>query len=215
MFRNRIEAGILLADKLKNYKYNKDVIIVTIPRGGVPVGYAIATKLHVPLEIVLSKKIGHPLHKEFAIGAVTLHDRILSPDSDSIEKEYLDRETKKIRDLLQWRYDTYYGSHKPISLKNKIIILVDDGVATGQSLISCIKLIEKQYPAKIIIALPVGPASVINKISNMPAVNQTICLLTPFNFYAVGQYYKEFDQVDDKEVIELLKKANNQFLVNS
>jgi predicted phosphoribosyltransferase len=205
----------LLADKLKNYKYNKDVIIVTIPRGGVPVGYAIATKLHVPLEIVLSKKIGHPLHKEFAIGAVTLHDRILSPDSDSIEKEYLDRETKKIRDLLQWRYDTYYGSHKPISLKNKIIILVDDGVATGQSLISCIKLIEKQNPAKIIIALPVGPASVINKISNIPAVNQTICLLTPFNFYAVGQYYKEFDQVDDKEVIELLKKANNQFLVNS
>lgn len=215
MFRNRIEAGILLADKLKNYKYNKDVIIVTIPRGGVPVGYAIATKLHVPLEIVLSKKIGHPLHKEFAIGAVTLHDRILSPDSDSIEKEYLDRETKKIRDLLRWRHDTYYGSHKPISLKNKIIILVDDGVATGQSLISCIKLIEKQYPAKIIIALPVGPASVINKISNMPAVNQTICLLIPFNFYAVGQYYKEFDQVDDKEVIELLKKANNQFLVNS
>jgi predicted phosphoribosyltransferase len=215
MFRNRTEAGILLADKLKNYKYNKDAIIVTIPRGGVPVGYAMATRLHLPLEIVLSKKIGHPLHKEFAIGAVTLHDRILSPDSDSILKEYLDRETKKIRDLLQWRHDTYYGSHAPISLKNKIIILVDDGVATGQSLISCIKLIEKQNPAKIIIALPVGPASVINKISNMLSINQTICLLTPFNFYAVGQYYKEFDQVDDDEVVELLKKANNQFLINS
>ena len=215
MFRNRTEAGILLADKLQKYKYNKDAIIVTIPRGGVPVGYAIATKLHLPLEIVLSKKIGHPLHREFAIGAVTLQDRILSPDSDSIQKDYLDRETKKIRDLLQWRHDTYYGSHKPISLKNKIIILVDDGVATGQSLISCIKLIEKQSPAKMIIALPVGPPSVINKINNMPSVNQTICLLTPYNFYAVGQFYKEFDQVDDKEVVELLKKANNQFLINS
>ena len=215
MFRNRTEAGILLADKLKNYKYNKDAIIVTIPRGGVPIGYAMATRLHLPLEIVLSKKIGHPLHKEFAIGAVTLHDRILSPDSDSILKEYLDRETKKIRDLLQWRHDTYYGSHAPISLKNKIIILVDDGVATGQSLISCIKLIEKQNPAKIIIALPVGPPSVINKINNIPSVNQTICLLTPSDFYSVGQFYNEFDQVDDDEVVELLNKANNQFLINS
>ena len=215
MFRNRTEAGILLADKLKNYKYNKDAIIVTIPRGGVPVGYAMATKLHLPLEIVLSKKIGHPLHKEFAIGAVTLHDRILSPDSDNILKDYLDRETKKIRDLLQWRHETYYGSHAPISLKNKIIILADDGVATGHSLISCIKLIEKQNPAKIIIALPVGPPSVINKINNISSVNETICLLTPYDFYAVGQFYKEFDQVDDKEVIELLKKANNQFLINS
>ena len=214
MFRNRTEAGILLADKLKNYKYNKDAIIVTIPRGGVPVGYAMATKLHLPLEIVLSKKIGHPLHKEFAIGAVTLHDRILSPDSDNILKDYLDRETKKIRDLLQWRHETYYGSHAPISLKNKIIILADDGVATGHSLISCIKLIEKQNPAKIIIALPVGPPSVINKINNISSVNETICLLTPYDFYAVGQFYKEFDQVDDIEVIELLKKANNQFHIS-
>jgi putative phosphoribosyl transferase len=215
MFKNRTEAGILLADKLQKYKYNKDAIIVTIPRGGAPVGYAIATKLHLPLEIVLSKKIGHPLHREFAIGAVTLHDRILSPDSDSISKDYIDRETKKIRDLLQWRHNTYYGSRTPISLKNKIIIIVDDGVATGQSLISCIKLIEKQNPTKIIIALPVGPPSVINKINKMPSIHQTICLLTPYDFYAVGQFYNEFDQVDDKEVVELLKKANNQFLINS
>jgi len=211
MFKNRTEAGLLLAQKLKNFSNNKNVIVVTIPRGGLPLGYTIATQLHAPLEIVLSKKIGHPANKEYAIGAVTLNDRILSVHSDTISEDYLIEETKKIRQLLKQRQDNYYGTKTARSLKDKIVILVDDGVATGHTLISCIKLIEQQKPSKIIVALPVGPPSVIKKIDDMPRVDQTICLLTPYDFYAVGQFYEEFNQVDDNEVIRLLREANNHF----
>lgn len=212
MFKNRKEAGLLLASKLENYSNNKNVIAVTIPRGGVPIGYVIAKKLQVPLEIVLSKKIGHPSNKEYAIGAVTLNDSILSVNTDTILKEYINDEINKIRVLLKQRQHTYYGDRTPISLKNKIVILIDDGVATGNTLISSINLIKNQQPAKLIVALPVGPPSVINKIKDMPFVNETICLLTPDSFYAVGQFYEEFDPVEDTQVIKLLNEANNFLL---
>ncbi|GAA4940911.1 phosphoribosyltransferase [Algibacter agarivorans] len=208
MFKDRKTAGLLLADKLKKYARSKNAIVVTIPRGGLPIGYAIAKQLCLPLEIVLSKKIGHPLHKEFAIGAVTLNDRILSDDANQVSKQYLNEETSKIRTLLKQRHDLYYGTKKPLNLKNKITILVDDGVATGHTLISSIKLIEKQNPSQIIVALPVGPPSIIEKIKKIPFVNDTICLLVPANFHAVGQFYENFDQVNDNEVIRLLKEAN-------
>lgn len=209
MFKDRIDAGQQLANKLLDFKDNKAAIVVTIPRGGLPIGNIIAKKLHLPLDIVLSKKIGHPLHKEFAIGAVTLNDSILSDDASEISHNYIEEETNKIRTILKQRQDTYYGESSPTSLRDKIVILVDDGVATGQTLISSINLISKQHPAQIIVALPVGPPFVITKINSMPSVNTTICLLTPFNFQAVGQFYEEFYQVDDEEVIRLLKEANS------
>jgi len=209
MFKDRIEAGEALADKLLDFKNNKKAIVVTIPRGGLPIGNVIAKKLNLPLEIVLSKKIGHPLHKEFAIGAVTLNDVILSDAAAKVSNNYITEETTRIRTVLKQRQDMYYGASTPICLKGKIVILVDDGVATGQTLISSINLIEQQQPSQIIVALPVGPPSVITKINNMPSVKKTICLLTPFNFQAVGQFYKEFYQVDDKEVVRLLKEANH------
>lgn len=207
MFRDRAEAGLLLAEKLKNYSHHKNAVIVAIPRGGLPIGYVIAKQLQLPLEVVLSKKIGHPLHKEFAIGAVTLSNRVLSEAANDVSNAYLDDETTRIRSLLKQRHDLYYGTNTPLSLKNKIVILVDDGVATGHTLISSIQIIEEQKPAQIIVALPVGPPSVIKRLQNMPYVNQTICLLTPLNFQAVGQFYEEFNQVSDDEVISLLKAA--------
>ena len=212
MFKDRIEAGEQLANKLLEYKNNKKAIVVTIPRGGLPIGHIIAKKLSLPLEIVLSKKIGHPLHKEFAIGAVTLNDIILSEDARDISNSYIDNETSRIRAILKQRQDMYYGSSTPINLKDKTVILVDDGVATGQTLISSINLIHQQEPSQIIVALPVGPPSVITKINNMSSVKNTICLLTPSNFQAVGQFYKEFYQVDDSEVIRLLKEANQKII---
>ena len=212
MFKNRIEAGEQLANKLLEYKNDKKAIVVTIPRGGLPIGHIIAKKLSLPLEIVLSKKIGHPLHKEFAIGAVTLNDILLSEDARDISNSYIDNETSRIRAILKQRQDMYYGSSTPTSLKDKTVILVDDGVATGQTLISSINLIHQQQPSQIIVALPVGPPSVITKINNMSSVKNTICLLTPSNFQAVGQFYKEFYQVDDSEVIRLLKEANQKII---
>ena len=212
MFKNRIEAGEQLANKLLEYKNDKKAIVVTIPRGGLPIGHIIAKKLSLPLEIVLSKKIGHPLHKEFAIGAVTLNDIILSEDARDISNSYIDNETSRIRAILKQRQDMYYGVSTPTNLKDKTVILVDDGVATGQTLISSINLIHQQQPSQIIVALPVGPPSVITKINNMSSVKNTICLLTPSNFQAVGQFYKEFYQVDDSEVIRLLKEANQKII---
>ena len=214
MFKDRTDAGLLLVKKLSNYHNNKDAVVVTIPRGGIPLGYVIAKGLHLPLELVLSKKIGHPLHKEFAIGAVTLTDRILSDAANDISRMYIEEETSRIRAILKERQDDYYDTRKPISFKNKIVIVVDDGVATGNTLMSSIKLIEKQKPSQIIVALPVGPPSVIEKIKNIPSVNDTICLLVPENFRAVGQFYKNFDPIKDNEVVTLLEKANTTFQLN-
>mgnify|MGYP002795049483 CR=1 FL=1 len=208
MFTNREEAGKLLVNKLMNYKDNNDVVILAIPRGGVPIGYELTKKLHVPLDVILSKKIGHPFNKEYAIGAVTSKSIILSDAASEVSKVYINDETEQIRELLKQRYKSYHGDSEPIELNNKIVILVDDGVATGNTLISCVQLIALEKPSKIIIALPVSPPSSLKKIKEMPEVNEAICLSTPMNFQAVGQFYEEFSQVNDKEVIALLKKAN-------
>jgi len=211
MFTNREEAGKLLVNKLINYKDNKEVVIVAIPRGGVPVGYELTKKLNVPLEIVLSKKIGHPFNKEYAIGAVTLENSILSDAAKEVSPVYIYDETEHVRALLKQRLYLYYGEKKPLPLKDKIVILVDDGIATGNTIISCIQLIQLQKPSKIIVALPVAPNSALRKIREMPEVNEVICLSAPVDFQAVGQFYEEFDQVNDNEVIEILKKANETF----
>lgn len=211
MFKNREEAGRLLYKELLEYKDKKDAIIVTIPRGGLPIGYTLAKQLNLPLEITLSKKIGHPYNKEYAIGAVTLEDKILSRAASQVSEDYIDEETIKIRQLLKERFKQYYGTDKPISLKGKTVIIVDDGVATGNTLISSIQLIEKQQPAKIVVALPIASKSALKRIRDLILVENTICLDAPENFRAVGQFYNEFNQVNDKEVIELLRKANNSY----
>lgn len=207
MYTNRKEAGSLLANKLLDYRNQESVLIVAIPRGGVPVAAVIAQKLNVPLEIVLSKKIGHPSNKEYAIGAVTLKNTVINNNILDVSKTYIEEETQVIRELLKKRYQSYYGHKKPISFKDKIIIVVDDGVATGNTLISSIELIEMENPSEIIVALPVAPKEALKRISSLNAVAKTICLLTPVIFNAVGQFYRNFNQVSDEEVIDLLNKS--------
>lgn len=204
MFKNRIEAARLLSEKLIDYSNINDVVVVTIPRGGVPIGKVLSDSLKAPLEIVLSKKIGHPFHKEFAIGAVTLTERILSPVAADAPQKYIDDETERIRQLLSQRQIMYYGDRKPMNLSNKVIIIVDDGVATGNTLISCIKLLNKMNPRKIIVALPVSPRETLKIIKELKEVNEVICLLTPPDFYSVGQFYEDFSPVSDDEVVKLL-----------
>ena len=212
MYDSRVEAGKLLYKELLDYKNKKDAVVVTIPRGGVPLGSALAEKLNVPLELVLSKKIGHPFNKEYAIGAATLESKILSNSAAEVSGDYIENETKFIRELLKERFQLYYGSNKPIVLTNKIVILVDDGVATGNTLISSIKLIQQQKPAKIIVAVPVASKSALKRIQELVTIENTICLYAPANFHAVGQFYKDFDQVDDSEVIEILNKSRKNLL---
>jgi len=214
MFANREEAGLLLANKLISYSNNKDAVIVTIPRGGVPVAFEIAKKLNLPLEITLSKKIGHPLNKEYAIGAVTLKNIILSDSVPGISKLYIKEETKRVRLILERRYQTYYNNKAPLNLKDKIVILVDDGAATGNTLLSSIELVHLENPLSIIVALPVSPPSALKKIKELSYVTTIICLLTPYNFKSVGQFYQDFNQVSDNEVVKLLKKANDNLELN-
>jgi len=116
-----------------------------------------------------------------------------------------------VKALLKQRHQLYYGEKKPISLKDKIVVLVDDGIATGNTIISCIQLLQLQKPSKIVVALPVAPNSALRKIREMPEVNEVICLSAPVDFQSVGQFYEEFDQVNDHEVVALLNKANEDF----
>jgi predicted phosphoribosyltransferase len=211
MFANREEAAKLLYKELLQYKDQKDAIVITIPRGGVPIGYTLAKDLNLPLDVTLSKKIGHPSNKEYAIGAVTLEDIVLSNIAFQVSDDYIKEETKQIRALLKQRFNQYYGTNNPISLKGKTVIIADDGVATGNTLISSIQLIKKQQPTEIIVALPVASKTALKRLRDFVLIENIICLDAPDDFRAVGQFYDEFKQVGDAEVIRLLKKANENF----
>lgn len=208
IFKDRNETAYLLAEKLKKYN-NTNTVILAIPRGGVPIGFIIAKELKLPLEIVLSKKIGHPLHKEYAIGAVTLKSRILSDAAAEVSPAYIEEETKKIRDLLQKRYKEYYGEKESLILKDKTLIIVDDGIATGNTILSTIKMLHDEKPKKIVVAIPVAPPNAIKKLQNSPFIDEVICLSVPIHFRAVGQFYENFTQVDDSEVNQLLNDMSS------
>ncbi len=207
MFRDRIDAGIQLADKLAEYK-NQKVVVLAIPRGGLPIGAIVAKALKAPLDVALSKKIGHPYHKEYAIGAVSMEDMILT-DSKGISKEYLEEETARIRKKLRAREAQYYQNRKPRPLKGKTVIIIDDGIATGNTLLVTVDLVSHQNPDKIIVAIPVAPESGILKLKGNPNVDEVICLEVPHYFQAVGQFYEAFEQVSDKEAIRILEETHS------
>ncbi|RKN80222.1 phosphoribosyltransferase [Ulvibacterium marinum] len=206
MFKNRIDAGIQLAEKLLRFK-NENVVVLAIPRGGLPIGSIVAKTLNAPLDVALTKKIGHPDHKEYAIGAISLDDVILT-NAFGVPQDYLDKEIVRIRKRLGQRYEQYYVNRCPQSLKDKTVIIVDDGVATGNTILATIELVAHQKPKKIIVAIPVAPSTVIRKFETISNVTETICLRTPYDFQAVGQFYKVFGQVSDQKAIQLLEETN-------
>ncbi|MBI2280682.1 MAG: phosphoribosyltransferase [Bacteroidetes bacterium] len=211
MFNDRIDAGQQLAVALKHYKRKKEAVVVALPRGGVILGYAIANELHLPLEVLMVKKIGHPTNPEFAIGAVSLTGSIVD-EFTSVDETYIEKEIKNIRELLKKRYKMYYGNKPPLELKNKTVIVVDDGVATGSTMIAALDLIKNEQPKHIVVAVPVGPPDTIKEIENFS--DETICLETYSPFYSIGIYYKNFTQVTDNEVKLLLSMINHNNLVN-
>jgi len=197
-----------LAEKLTSYK-DRNVVVLAIPRGGLPLGAIVAKALNAPLDVALIKKIGHPNNKEYAIGAVSL-EGVITSDTVNIPKRYIEEETSRIRDLLTQRYKQYYKEGKPHGLKDKVAIIVDDGIATGNTLLATVELIHKQNPKAIVIAIPVAPPSSLNKLEDSPQINEVICLETPYNFMSVGQFYEEFDAVSDQEAIEILQETNKK-----
>lgn len=206
MFKDRTDAGTQLAKKLVKFK-DDNVVVLAIPRGGLPIGAIVAKALHAPLDIALTKKIGHPNHKEYAIGAVSLEDMILT-NAKGVTKGYIIEETKRIREKLQQRHNQYYKKGSPQNIRDRTIVIIDDGIATGNTLLATIELVSKQHPKKIIVAIPVAPSSAIKKLENTLKVDEVICLKVPYNFQAVGQFYERFDQVTDEEAIRILDGFN-------
>lgn len=200
MLKDRIEAGLLLSEKLKKYQ-NSETIVLAVPRGGVPVGFVIAKSLHLPLDIAISKKIGHPYNKEFAIGAVSMDSMILD-EHPNIPKEYIDTEIFRLRKLMQNKYSLYMGDRKPLDIRGKNIILVDDGIATGNTILASIEMLRKRNPAKIIVAVPVLPYDTVPVLEKN--TDEFIYLIASKYFSGVGGFYEDFNQVEDDEVIQLL-----------
>lgn len=210
MFEDRIDAGTQLVEKLAKFK-NENVVVLAIPRGGLPIGAIVAKTLKAPLDVALTKKIGHPYHKEFAIGAVSLEDIILT-DAVGVTQGYIDQEAARIQKKLKQRHDQYYKHLKPANIKGKTVIIIDDGIATGNTLLATVGLVSKQKPQKIVVAVPVAPNSVLQKFEADPNVDEVVCLHLPHNFRAVGQFYERFEQVSDQEVIALLEESNHRMV---
>jgi len=206
MFRDRIEAGLLLAAKLKKYQGDPGVILA-VPRGGVPVAYAVAKELGFPLEVILTKKIGHPLNKEYAIGAVSLTDEFIIPHPEA-SQEYINDEIERIRKKLKEMYQKFMGNKEPENLGGKTVIVIDDGIATGNTLLGTINMLKKNKPGKIVIAVPVASVKAIQKLGK--EVDEIISVLVPKHFFGVGAFYEDFEQVSDEEVIYYLERLRRE-----
>ena len=207
MFKDRADAGNQLAKKLMKYKGKKDAIILGIPRGGVEIGFQIAKILKLPLDVIVTKKIGCPGNEEYAIGAVGPGKEYILNDwqSSGAGEDYIEEETERLGKLIEERYRLYKRTKKFPQIKNKTIILVDDGIATGNTAKLSILILKKQKPKKIILAIPVAPKDSIKMMEKY--ADEVICLSTPTSFFAIGQFYENFAQVSDKQVIKYLSRV--------
>lgn len=207
IFKNREEAAILLCKPLEKYK-NSNGVVLAVPRGGVPVGCILADKLQLPLDVILAKKIGYPTNKEYAIGSVTT-DHIIFENHPDVSPEYYKSESQRIQNELKLKYHLFKGGTKSVDLNGKIVILTDDGIATGNTLAICIESIKRKNPAKIIVAVPVAPGDTARRFRKL--ADEFICLVEADDFSGVGQFYRDFRQVDDDEVIELMDKMKSNY----
>ncbi len=199
-----MEAGLMLAARLQKYK-DKAGVILAVPRGGVPVAYAVAKELGLPVQLILTKKIGHPLNKEYAIGAAGLSDYFVIPH-DNVTDDYIEEELTRIRTRLREMQKLFMGNKVPLSLEGKTVIVVDDGIATGNTLLGTINLLRKSKPGKIVIGVPVASGKAVEKLSKV--ADEIVSVLVPDEFYGVGAFYEDFQQVTDEEVKFYLDKLS-------
>lgn len=208
IYKDRKDAGLQLASRLTKYKDRKDVLVLALPRGGVVIGYEVTKALNCLLDIIIIRKIGFPGQSELAIGAVSetgavvLNEDIIS--AYTVSKEYIEEEISRQKKEISRRI-TLYRSGKGIPpLDGKIIILVDDGVATGATIKAAISTLKKEKIVRLVAALPVSSKDAEEEIKK--TVDEWVCPETPVDFAAVGNYYQDFTQVSDEEVVELLKQ---------
>lgn len=209
MWRSRVEAGRELARILDDFK-DDDVVVVAIPRGGVVIGDEVAKHLDAPLDIVVPRKIGSPENPELALGAIAAGGvRYINRDlvmSLNVSDEYLEQEISRQKEEIERRTSIYRKGLSPLEVKNKTVILVDDGVATGATTVAAIHCLRKLEPKLLVLAVPVGPKDTLSTLE--ASVDRLFILEAPETFFAVGQFYEIFDQTTDQEVLAIMDMHN-------
>lgn len=210
-FRDRAEAGRLLAEKLKRFQGRDDVIVLALPRGGIPVAFEVATALHAPLEPFIVRKLGVPFHEELAMGAIASGDTCFINEDIvkalQILPEQLERVIESERRELARRESQYRDPQQPLNITNKTVILVDDGLATGATMHAAVQGVKTHQPAAVIVAVPVSARDTFKKFQN--EVDDIVAVALPEDFSSVGQWYRDFAQTTDQQVAELLVRARS------
>jgi predicted phosphoribosyltransferase len=208
-FPNRYVAGQWLAAKLQDYANRPDVIVLALPRGGVPVAFEVATALHVPMDVFIVRKLGVPGHEELAMGAIASGGvRLLNQNviqGFGIPQNLIEMITEKEQRELERQEREYRQGRPPLDVRGKTVILVDDGLATGASMHVAVAALKQMHPAHIVIAVPVAAQETCNEFQG--EVDQVVCSVTPEPFWSVGQWYDDFSQISDEEVRDLLRRA--------
>ena len=209
-FEDRAEAGRFLAEALQSYRGRKDVIVLALPRGGVPVGYEVARSLGAPLDVFVVRKLGVPGYSELAMGAIASGGiRVLNEDVVAAlgpkAQEAIELVAEAELAELHSREKRYRDDRPPPDLRGRCVILVDDGLATGATMRAAVRAIRQQAPSEIVVAVPVAAES--SYVEMRAEADSVICARTPEPFYGVGQFYRRFSQTSDDEVRELLQRA--------
>ncbi|QIR41133.1 phosphoribosyltransferase [Tolypothrix sp. PCC 7910] len=210
-FRTRLEAGQMLGKQLTGYAGCPNLLVLGLPRGGVPVAFEVAKVLGAPLDICLVRKLGVPGHKELAMGAITSGSiRVLNYDvvnSLGISNQTIEQVTADEFQELQRRDRVYRGDRPPVNVKNCTVIVVDDGIATGSTMRAAITILQRQQPKRLVVAVPVAPPDTCEQLKEI--VDEVVCLKMPEQMCAVGLWYENFSQTTDEEVRYLLAKQSS------
>lgn len=213
-FSDRRDAGKILAQELTAYAGRSDVIVLALPRGGVPVAYEVALALNVPLDIFIVRKLGLPGHEELAIGAIASGGvRVLNEDiihALNIPEAMINRVAQQELQELGRREQLYRGDRPMLDVQDKTVILIDDGLATGASMRAAVSGVRTRHPARIVIAVPTAAPETCNAFEF--EVDEIVCAMTPEPFFGVGKWYENFSQITDEEVHTLLEEASRQSL---
>lgn len=212
-FVDRVEAGKRLTLAFADFG-GKNAIVLAIPRGGVAVGYEIADKLGLPLDVIIPRKIGAPDNPELAIGAMTEDGTIILDENLvsylGVSQDYVKEESVRQKSEIERRLKVYRGNEPYPNLKGRDVIVVDDGIATGSTMKAALASVKNKGARTVIVAVPVGPPSTIEELNKR--ADRVVCLYTPEYFQAIGQFYVDFNQTTDEEVIQLLKKNKQNCL---